>query len=287
MEVANSSIPVDVLYNIFLRLLAKSLLRFRCVSKFWCNTFPISLPEITPTAWHSFACDGNLIKRSEYPTYIDKDYVVCQVGYGLLCFRHKYGGGDTLLCNPLRREVLKLPTVRTGIYSGQWYGIGFDSINNTFKIVRVLSFSKSLVTEFHTLGTESWWHISSIPSCNSLSAIGVSACGDMHWTSFNFQKEEFKLMMLQYRKDFMLVNVKGFLAVVNFPQPTDIEIWVLKDYDKNVWMKEYRLTTKIYVNRVSSVSACCDGIFFHCDQIKGVTFSSPKKESHFENNLLG
>ncbi|KAK2664886.1 hypothetical protein Ddye_003460 [Dipteronia dyeriana] len=129
MEVANSSIPVDVLYHNFLRLPAKSLLRFRCVSKFWCNvidhdltfankhvstrvatasdepqTFPISLPEITPTAWHSFACDGNLIKRSEYPNYIDQGYVVCQVGYGLLCFRHKYGGGDTLLCNPLRKK---------------------------------------------------------------------------------------------------------------------------------------------------------------------------------------
>ncbi|KAK2664887.1 hypothetical protein Ddye_003461 [Dipteronia dyeriana] len=173
--------------------------------------------------------------------------------------------------------------------------MGFDSINRTFKIVRVLSFSKSLVTEVHTLGTESWRHISSVPSCNSLSATGVSACGDMHWTnglpeckiiSFNFQQEEFNLTphpdfgMLQYRKDFMLVNLKGFLAVVNFPQPTDIEIWVLKDYENKVWMRECRLTTKIYVNRVSSVSACCDGIFFHCGQIRELLFL------HLRRNLI-
>ncbi|KAJ0039510.1 hypothetical protein Pint_26569 [Pistacia integerrima] len=160
-------------------------------------------------------------------------------------------------------EVLELPRSTSELWKinwckTSWYGMGFDCTTNTYKIVRVMEISHAeFDTEVHTLGTNSWRRIGSNPSC-ILSNCGVNAYGDMHWLrsnlkqhieyetmirSFDFKREEFKWIRYPNLKYFAhkscikvpLINLRGSLAIVNVLPYNEMEIWVMKDYDK----KEY------------------------------------------------
>lgn len=104
--------------------------------------------------------------------------------------------------------------VRNAVQIG-WYGMGFDNITSTYKIVRVSKIVKKerygyystigMVTHILVLGTNSWREIPSVPPSGLNCASNVCAAyGDMHWLkrrvrgagkshiiSFDFKKEEF------------------------------------------------------------------------------------------------
>lgn len=76
-------------------------------------------------------------------------------------------GGPFFLLNILRGEVLKLPIsdINVANYIGEkimaeWYGIGFDNLTHTAKIVRVLKkgtqIQHTMVAEVYALGSSSW-----------------------------------------------------------------------------------------------------------------------------------
>lgn len=44
----------------------------------------------------------------------------------------------------------------------------------------------------------------------------------------------------------MLIDLKGFLAIVSFSSATHIETWVLRDYENKEWVKEYRSSTQVW-----------------------------------------
>ncbi|KAJ0040767.1 hypothetical protein Pint_26598 [Pistacia integerrima] len=298
------NIVVDIVHDIFLRLPAKSLLRFRCVSKKCCDIIDsvsfanmyelvcVEEPQIlyTPLTLnlvkklHSIAYDEtNYVMKKSETSILEfseekHDYQLCHVAYGLLCIRD---GGchqqpeSVFLFNPLTREVLELPKAIDEVWKNTykmwrpvWYGMGFDYTTNTIKVVRVFH-RHQYETEVYTLGTNSWRRISSNPSC-TLNLCGVTAYGDMHWmhhsylndkqyekmiTSFDFKKEEFKWTRhpnLEYNafapyKRISLITIKGSLAIVNILSYTQMEIWVLKDYDDKedyYWVREFKLCIK-------------------------------------------
>ncbi|KAJ4705873.1 F-box protein [Melia azedarach] len=341
MDIRKQEIPADIVHDIFIRLRAKSLMRFRSISKNWCNTidsFPFANkhistrvaadeePELLPLSYfpgvatgneHSFIYDGNVIKESDIPILeFSKDgNYVHNVAYGLLCFQNRnFLGRELFLCNPVRGEFLKLPqplpaTLGNELYYEvmAWYGIGFDSTTNSYKIIQVRSFptcingfpdwflDRNFESQVYTLGTHSWRLISSSVSLSS-QVRGVSANGDMHWlnwnnkieqasiTSFDFKKEEFMETPLpnfgykQHYKKNLLINLKGFLAIVSFPSDQYIDIWVLKDYENKEWAREYRISTQVWAreqdntcvirsdlcfweNKNFSVGVCSNGLF--------------------------
>lgn len=290
------SIPDEIVDEIIIKLPAKSLMRFRCVSKIWLHKIDslafaikrsaaasasasadednqilqLTFASKPPFPFHLLTLeDGNIIKRSahpilELPNNIQESNFISHSAYGLFCFHTRGGVGKAYLCNPLRKEVLELPQATAG---GSWldfYGMGFDGTTSTYKIVRV--FGKR--SEIYTLGTSSWREISSVPpeDLDNMSN-GVSAYGDMHWAdddhfsfgqrkgvdncviiSFDFKKEEFKRTptpdfgSLSYEHErFVMINLKGCLAIVILT-PEDIEIWMMKDYDRKEWVKEYKIT---------------------------------------------
>lgn len=299
MEITNcasSYVPADSVYQIFLKLPAKSLLRFRCVSKIWRDiidglsfakkhiAFAAEQPQILPAAvpfpigaqaLHSLTYDGNSIKESDYPVLEflnNESYDLSHIAYGLLLFENQNCRAEAFLYNPLRGEVLELPRASTPAaetYSTDyWYGMGFNNMTNTYKIVRVFpvkadddhmsSSDGLLASEIYTMGTSSWRRISSIPPF-SLSKHGVSVYGDMHWStswidriddrmiiSFDFGKEEFiqisppdHLVLPNYC--LKLTNLRESLAIIDLSSDHQfIEIWVMKDYNKKEWAKEYR-----------------------------------------------
>ncbi|KAJ0097539.1 hypothetical protein Patl1_27222 [Pistacia atlantica] len=221
---------------------------------------------------HSMTYDeaNNVMKKSEIPVLEfsgdnreKNTYELCYVEYGLLCIRKYRQHELVFLLNPLTGEVLELPRSTSELWKinwckTSWYGMGFDCTTNTYKIVRVMEISHAeFDTEVHTLGTNSWRRIGSNPSC-ILSNCGVNAYGDMHWLrsnlkqrieyetmirSFDFKREEFKWIRYPNLKHFAhkscikvpLINLRGSLAIVNVLPYNEMEIWVMKDYDK----KEY------------------------------------------------
>ncbi|KAK3192952.1 hypothetical protein Dsin_024262 [Dipteronia sinensis] len=285
-------IPIEIINLILVRVPARSLLRFRCVCKDWCNLIDsfwfvrnqvsiasqqpqvVLAPNNFPLSYKSFTFNGNVLKESSrfpilefsYRNNNCLDYIHAgEVGFGFTCFQYRYRPGEACLFNPLRRQVLVLP-MATCIGQPHWYGMGIDSTTNAYKIVHFVSSvdTDSLAAEIYTLGAKSSWRqISSIspfpfqsPSIDHIT--GVSAHEDMHWTdqckiiSFDFEKEEFKLTPHpDFGKSFLLTTLRGSLAaVVSFSETQaeiwdseiQAEIWVMTDYEKKIWVKEYKIS---------------------------------------------
>ncbi|XP_050368812.1 F-box protein At3g07870-like [Argentina anserina] len=186
-------------------------------------------------------------------------------------------GGPSYLLNPFKGEVLMIPNTETNseyyTHLSDWYGMGFDSTTNTYKIVHAYKDSKNhqpvLAAEVYVLRPRSsclWRVIQSVPSCD-LSRKCVCAYGDMHWLvekgshrdigggrshiiSFDFKKEEFcwtphpTLPEMCYNKlsvsDYYFLNMKGSLTIVDVSSGKFIEIWVMKDYDMHASMREVK-----------------------------------------------
>nr|XP_011463367.1 PREDICTED: F-box/kelch-repeat protein At3g06240-like [Fragaria vesca subsp. vesca] len=233
-------------------------------------------------------------------SYFQNDFVFCNLFFLRKC-RYDGGGSPCFLVNPLRGgEVLRLPTLNK--YSNvrkDWYGMGFDSLTNAHKIVRVSRVTNDtenrLVTQVLVLGENSWREIPSVPPDDLNSNIYTkNACanGDMHWLiwlirekkgnseetyhiiSFDFKREEFywtphpllesSNVRVEWTK-LQLLTLRGSLALVcassSEAGAADIEIWVLKDYDKKEWTRDYIINSKHF-----SIHGSCHewehGIFF-------------------------
>ncbi|XP_065633170.1 F-box protein At3g07870 [Quercus suber] len=178
---------------------------------------------------------------------------------GLLCFAKIYGDRVLVLFNPLRQEVIALPPHRASYTKKSKYGLGFDSSTNTYKVVRVFSRGGSfnMGADVYTLGTSSWRPISKGPLC-LLAGRPIFACGALHWfvhpyvdrdalkgkyiVSFDVGKEEFGwISPPKYYSSSHLLDLGGNLAMVDRSFDSHIEIWVMKEYKKKEWVKEYKI----------------------------------------------
>ncbi|KAB1228014.1 hypothetical protein CJ030_MR1G006787 [Morella rubra] len=287
-------LPSDILFDIFLRLPVKSLLRFRCVSPQWCNI--IDDPCLAYTNQIGCAAEELKVILLDRPTHKPDDVMLREDGgflkaslslvtklakskayvlegwcKGLVCFTKVSDDRLLFLFNPLRQEVLALqpespapsPSLRK-----RKYGLGFDSSTNTYKIVRVFeSPSHNLCAEVYTLGRSSWRAISSSPPC-PLFGRPTFACGALHWlasprvtqvdelegkiVSFDISKEKFGLISPPKFRSCHLLDLRGDLAVVDRSSDTHIEIWVMKEYEKKEWVKEYKIDLKPPIGMVDN-----------------------------------
>lgn len=206
------------------------------------------------------------------------------------------------LINPLKGEVLRLPSDNpqrpNSEVLGTYYGMGFDNITNTYKIVCVTGIYSTVpetwFTQILVLGTSSWRDISSVPPCALSTQRRVCAYGDTHWLtlcdlrtchiiSFDFKKEEFYCLphpVLQSSNDHLnlfvhlhLLTLRGSLAMVDTSSSTgstmNMDIWMLKDYDKKEWTRDYSINLEMPPNlhpKFGATDFTCDqwehGIFF-------------------------
>ncbi|KAK7858941.1 f-box/kelch-repeat protein, partial [Quercus suber] len=221
--------PSDLHFDIVSRLPVKSLLRFKCVSQLWCNM--IDDPSLAYM---------HLTRSVEEPK--------------MLILDHQTKNPDTS-----RQEVIALPPHRASYTSMSKYGLGFDSSTNTYKVVRVFSRGGSfnMGADVYTLGTSSWRPISKGPLCR-LAGRPIFACGALHWfvhhyvdrdalkgkyiVSFDVGKEEFGwISPPKFYSSSHLLDLGGNLAMVDRSFDSHIEIWVMKEYKKKEWVKEYKI----------------------------------------------
>nr|WRO64606.1 MYB transcription factor protein [Rosa persica] len=330
-------LPIDILINILLRLPAKSLCCAQCVCKTLLHIVEArsfatlvhlrllttasdavaevpqllllnvaqdgdngSLITISPSQIY----DGNVLTKSRHGMV--SKIASCRYGYNvgfvfcnLFFFKDKkYDRDPCFIFNPLRGEVLMLPTskvqvphsCRRNMLFTDWYGMGFDDITNTYKIARVSGNERCcLLAQVYILGTSSWKRISLVPPCN-LSTKKISAYGDLHWlinrtttggqiciVSFDFKKEEFYLTphpaLRKPEYSFLslhFVNLRGSMAIVDTSSHTHIDIWVLKSNEKKEWVRDYSVNLELpAVERPWHLDRCgtCigeweNGIFF-------------------------
>ncbi|KAL6223708.1 hypothetical protein ACLB2K_002566 [Fragaria x ananassa] len=122
----------------------------------------------------------------------------------------------------------------------------------------------------------------------------VCAHGDMHWLlnyyiregiqelvhilSFDFKKEEFFWIPNPYQLH--LINFRGSMAIVDTTSGTNIEIWVMKDYNKKQWMWDYSISIQVLELDPQfnfSEAVCCEwehGILFLLDDDESTTLTS-------------
>ncbi|OVA01221.1 F-box domain [Macleaya cordata] len=172
-----SSLPEDIIVDIFLRLPVKSILRFRCVCKPWCKLF--SGPDfvkmhlkrgVEKNKFNLMIADGYLylvdhdslsssltsssssitkcdqVSEIDYP-YKTRDYIVEILGpcNGLLCII----SDKDVICiwNPSTKEYKELPTLEqlefipTNLSTTRiTYGFGYNCNIEDYKLVRIETF---------------------------------------------------------------------------------------------------------------------------------------------------
>ncbi|KAM5548083.1 F-box/kelch-repeat protein [Rosa sericea] len=212
---------------------------------------------------------SEIFSTSQREFYSDVAFVF----YDLICFKKAYMDGNCILNNPLCGEVLRVPTsnilyTKFGkdiTFFDDSYGMGFDDITSTYKIVRISriyerpSYSKSyVVAQLLVLGTSSWREIPVHPVIYCAIPWDKSVCayGDMHWlfvdegeakgvhiVSFDFKKEKFYLTPnpVTSRMPYLhLITLGESIAIVDtYFSSMKVEIWVMKNYNKKEWKREY------------------------------------------------
>ncbi|XP_010484937.1 PREDICTED: F-box protein At1g31080-like [Camelina sativa] len=173
------SIPTDLFNEIFSRLPAKSISRFRCVSKLWDSM--LSSPSFTelfltrswarprllfaikqPSEWRFFSSpqnpdddDKSSLEVAATDCHVDfpgksmfRDDCTCSYTSGLLCFPNvpilENKGGDVdqcVICNPATGQRVFLPKQKTTGVSSRFF-LGFDTIDKRFKVLHLVEFSR-------------------------------------------------------------------------------------------------------------------------------------------------
>ncbi|KAF3516793.1 hypothetical protein DY000_02060339 [Brassica cretica] len=177
-----NSIPIDLFHDIFSRLPAKSIGRFRCVSEEWrsilcsedftelfitkSSTDPSLLfaMKVAKNNEFRFFSSPQLHSQNEKSTLAacfklklpeDMPLEFCSHASGLFCFRHmppisKKEYTTHVICNPSVGQSVFLPKLGTG-RDGKSF-LGFDPIDKVFKVLSSYS-SHSSVNYILTLGT--------------------------------------------------------------------------------------------------------------------------------------
>ncbi|XP_010918081.1 F-box protein At5g49610-like [Elaeis guineensis] len=197
---------------------------------------------------------------------------------GLLCFqgipfgtRRHYSPGYYYVCNPLTDEWITLPEA--------WCNNGFlcafyhHSSMNEYRLLRNSPYGYEILT----IGAKEWRRITCLFDANpspmlefyvlhgppSLDKPPISVHGKLHYLPtigtpliwliivFDIDSEKFGLMSLPEScrtkewtiHESRLIELEGKLGVSTIAPDAMLDIWMLEDYEKQVWVKRYRVQT--------------------------------------------
>ncbi|CAN1337207.1 F-box protein CPR1 [Linum perenne] len=156
-------VPDDIVSDIFLQLPAKTLLRFRSLSKPLCELIDSydfirqhlahslhtkSNHSLILRDWHLHTVDLDSLDAAEdltHPLYAGGGTEAVGSVNGLVALRNSER--DLAIYNIATRQVRKLPVTEVDPPGGQFlrtgyvfYGFGYDSINDDYKLVRMATF---------------------------------------------------------------------------------------------------------------------------------------------------
>lgn len=291
---ATSVLHEDLLEEILLRLPAKSLLRFRCVCKSWYSLiaspgFILAHVHLSNKAksYHVLLRSFNqLDKKVRYKLCYDNDHLdeIMTIDFpfvsqyndffrmvgcvnGVVCLSDDIVEvTDTLiLWNPVIRRYLTLPKpeidVETTELGRSVFGFGFDSLNNDYKVIKIM-YRKN--PDFEARQIEATIAIFRLSSCcwevNVSSLVPLLDTrqayinGIIHWLAYNklivgfdVKNEAFKEMMLPDTlqnaniSDLTIASWCDMFSVFeNGFWSGRLCLWVMKDYGMpKSWAKQF------------------------------------------------
>ncbi|PIA56808.1 hypothetical protein AQUCO_00700870v1 [Aquilegia coerulea] len=285
------NIPDDVLVvNIFSRLPAKTLSRFKSVCKQWLSLIEdpsfvdshlaltkekgmgyIQILDIKEGRFRYFSMNTStgLTKELGFTVKVRYPYPLTPPCNGLLCFPEGIKRSFKLmrLCNLTTGETITIPKPQCFLKKRPGAlvtAFGLDISSANYKVVCSTENSDSQV-EVYTLrsggGGNSWKTIKcplgiTIPLCLQNP---IYTNGNIHWDfesahsvckiiAFDLADESFRVIIGP--KDVKhirhhLCELGGSLCMIyendTSEGKTELSIWMLKDYDKQVWVKQYDL----------------------------------------------
>ncbi|VVA37402.1 PREDICTED: F-box [Prunus dulcis] len=195
-------------------------------------------------------------------------YDGAQSVHGLVCSSSSYGG-PVFILNPSTRESIQLPHVKHNALVV--YNFGFSPLTNEYKVLQLINFHNSgFQFNAFTLGQDSSWRPLQVdPAAGDVdlpfkilavarSPNSVCINGAIHWIDkseknivvFDVGEESFSVVplsedcaqdLVDYDANFpSIVEVGGCVAVfvANRWEHNKIILWILKDYQNLVWVKE-------------------------------------------------
>ncbi|KAJ4880512.1 putative F-box protein [Raphanus sativus] len=272
-----NSIPLDLFYEIFSRLPAKSIGRCRCVSEQWrsilcsadfteyCSTnsrpsLLFAMRKFNSSAFLFFSSPQIQSRPSSLAApYFELNLPLYFCGHasGLFCFRRmkmttmemREDTVEHVICNPCMGQYVFLPKLKTTSYRSF---LGFDPIDKAFKVLSPYSSSSAYILTFGT-GERRWRKIH-FPLDHKPSSEGICINGALYYLAreayaptnfiacFDVRSEKFKVIQEERLtdSDATLINYKGKLSAISLSQE-EVRIWVLEDDEKQDW-SEYAYT---------------------------------------------
>ncbi|CAH8383366.1 unnamed protein product [Eruca vesicaria subsp. sativa] len=304
---SRSSFSYDLTSEILLRLPAKSVGRFRCVSKLWLSittdpffikTFGATRPSVllcsieshnlfvTSTHTHdqsSIRSYSSSQRIHPYPMKFPGCFSSMDSVHRLICIE------DTtkpLVWNPTTGQFLPLPTPNMSSRSFDMF-LGYDSFEGKHKVVCLPYIKTCYFCQVFTLGSgqESWKTVrTKLKHRHRGHAFGQSINGVIYYLayntnndrvimSFDVRSEIFRMLDLpssiHYRG--VLISYEGRLGCIDGDNKT--RLWILEDADKHKWLfQDFRVPLHMWtLNLISSEENNYFQDFYNRFELKGCT----------------
>ncbi|XP_050379987.1 F-box/kelch-repeat protein At3g06240-like [Argentina anserina] len=267
----------DIVLEILARLPVKSILRFRCVCKFWRALIAASYFVKKHLSYVESGIGNTNNSRLLYlqnpPQSIDYEALkkklwdasrhlqfpvnfhhrksaheiirVLGACNGLVCFEFQSFG--IFICNPCTGDSKVLPNPPTESHRLDFYGFGYDSRIDDYKVVR--GFSENALVHVFALKSGSWRTISDL-DCARVHGKGCLFHGALHWlvqgsriVSFYMAEEKFKeiVPMLDHDRSFggvLLYKDRLCAYKIKGGTPGFVSVWLMQEYGvKESWTK--------------------------------------------------
>ncbi|KAK2648582.1 hypothetical protein Ddye_016071 [Dipteronia dyeriana] len=284
-----AELPLPILMDILSRLPVKTILQCKCVCRTWFNilsdpyfaqmhlvTAPVSVLLLTNLQQRSICNDDFLVPllRLNRIGKVSADRLSLLTSCnGLLCLRDLgYKKDEISVCNPILRDHMILPQLRSKRVHRRILGFGITQSTNRYKLIQILNYKNQaenfdkFQVQIFTLGTDLWRNIGYLPYELIQPSYGAFLHGDLHWyahspdktkfmCSFDLEKEQFQPFPGPPIQDHgqcrpvnsISVGVSGgFLYLCDGFLESNIDIWVMKNYGvKRSWTKEFIVTSPL------------------------------------------
>ncbi|KAF9612210.1 hypothetical protein IFM89_038632 [Coptis chinensis] len=304
-----SKLPLDVVFDIFARLPLKTISQCRWVCKRWydvvlhprfaqvhfasnrlqCFAFRDRYRKFYmidnecfdnfETQVRAYNLEFNEFKENFKAPRFVKQYEVVGSVNGLICFApareniYQTSKSRYYICNPITGYYLMLPKSPKNHIRPIASGFGFDSLNNVYKVLRILSDSSENVSEVevYTFGSDCWRVVAlNVPYISDMNLSNVHVNNCLYWVactsieiaiivSFNMATEEFSTIQLpnigkMSRTGTLIVLRKQLCLIIDGLFDIETEMWEMKFYRilgslaeeyviqaKFVWEKGYKM----------------------------------------------
>ncbi|KAJ0018200.1 hypothetical protein Pint_09541 [Pistacia integerrima] len=282
-----SGIPLDLIYNILYKLPAKTLLRFRCLSKPFCSL--IASPDFIKLHFsHYISSRLNFIVKdlSLYSSELNSFDNIIQLND--LREETKVFGScksflalsdphlDISLFNPLNGILFELPFPREDFHGDcvsrvAFLGFGYDHVNDHYKVVRIVRFrfehgDGSWFTDYEVKIEEDMEFLFQVVYTGYFLVVPI-------WVQpYNpdFEKDD----VLE------LVVLMGRLCLVSMYDEGILDVWMMKEYRvKESWFKLISIDRSNTTNSFSFLNP------LPCSEWRGDEFILEVGEEHVLYNL--